>query len=232
MPSAYSVAGNAAYTKALPTFLSLFMFGMFYQLILVWDALRLKNTIQIIGLCLYNLGLLIYAVVQIDQINKATDGLEGYLYNGEIWTLLKPSLIIIPLVLGLGTIAMSLVAWRLYGEFAWTIYKHISADVRMKRRYLTFQVRASTARAEDSLTGLIDLHRAPQIRLLFLPGLHSPVSCERGQSTRCRIRSHRCRYPHHDRHFVHGSALYPTRKQRWHGRYYRTLSVIYLESWK
>jgi hypothetical protein len=35
---------------------------------------------------------------------------------------------------------MSFIAWKLYDEFAWTIYKHISADLRMKRRFLTFQI--------------------------------------------------------------------------------------------
>jgi hypothetical protein len=35
---------------------------------------------------------------------------------------------------------MSAIAWKLYDEFAWTIYKHISADLRMRRRFLTFQV--------------------------------------------------------------------------------------------
>ncbi|MCJ1404316.1 hypothetical protein MMC11_007541 [Xylographa trunciseda] len=35
---------------------------------------------------------------------------------------------------------MTGVAWKLYDEFAWTIYKNISADLKMKRRYLTFQI--------------------------------------------------------------------------------------------
>ena len=132
---------NGAYTKTIPTFLTLFIFGMVYQLVLVWDALRLKNTIQVIGLCIYNVGLLIYAGVQWDQLNTATDKLEGTLSNRNIWEDLTPFLIAIPCVVGLGNILMSVVAWRLYDEFAWTIYKHISADLRMKRRYLTFQVR-------------------------------------------------------------------------------------------
>ncbi|KAI7036586.1 hypothetical protein KC352_g46932, partial [Hortaea werneckii] len=34
----------------------------------------------------------------------------------------------------------SFVAWKLYNEFAWTIYKHISADLRLKRRYLVYQI--------------------------------------------------------------------------------------------
>lgn len=137
-------------SKSIPTFLTLFIFGFLYQLILVWDSLRLKNTIQVIGLCIYNVGMLIYGSIQYDQIHKAISGLQG---TGEghgmqtyirpdtpIWADIQPFLIAVPCIIGVFTVAMSVIAWKLYDEFAWTIYKHISADLRMKRRYLTFQI--------------------------------------------------------------------------------------------
>ena len=90
---------------------------------------------------MYNLALLVYAAVQMDQIHDAVNGLDS---SGEIdtrvWIAVKPFLIAIPCVIAVGTLAMSFVARKLYDEFAWTIYKHISADLRMKRRYLTYQV--------------------------------------------------------------------------------------------
>lgn len=129
-------------SRTIPTFLTLYIFGFIYQLILVYDALRLKNTIQVIGLCLYNVGLLIYAAVQMEQIKDAVDQLTVI---GDIdpnnWENTRPFLVAIPCILALGTVLMSVIAWRLYDEFAWTIYKHISADLRMKTRYLTYQVR-------------------------------------------------------------------------------------------
>jgi hypothetical protein len=124
-------------TRTIPTFLTLYIFGFFYQLVLVWDALRLKNTIQIIGLCIYNIGLLIYGAVQMEQIKQAVILLGN---ASEIWGQTKPFLIAIPVILAFGTGFLSVAAWKLYDEFAWTIYKHISADLRMKRRYLTFQI--------------------------------------------------------------------------------------------
>jgi hypothetical protein len=129
------------YPHTIPTFLTLYIFGFLYQLLLVWDALRLKNTIQIIGLCIYNIGLLIYAAVQMEQIHDAVNGLmRTRNMNESVWVATKPFLIAIPCVIAVGTIAMSFVARKLYDEFAWTIYKHISADLRIKRRYLTYQV--------------------------------------------------------------------------------------------
>lgn len=58
----------------------------------------------------------------------------------DIWSRTKPFLIAIPCVLALGTVLLAVEAWKLYDEFAWTIYKHISADLRLKRRYLTYQI--------------------------------------------------------------------------------------------
>ncbi|KAI7033386.1 hypothetical protein KC352_g47244, partial [Hortaea werneckii] len=51
-------------SRTIPTWLAIFIFGFIYQIGLVWDALRLKNTIQVIGVCLYNLGMMIYSAVE------------------------------------------------------------------------------------------------------------------------------------------------------------------------
>ncbi|KAL9000166.1 MAG: hypothetical protein Q9169_001068 [Polycauliona sp. 2 TL-2023] len=128
-------------SRTIPTFLALYIFGFLYQLLLVYDALRLKNTIQVIGLCIYNVGLLVYGAVQMDQINEAIELLskKGFI-DASVWEDEKPFLIAIPCVIGLVTVLMAVIAWKLYDEFAWTIYKHISADLKMKRRYLTFQI--------------------------------------------------------------------------------------------
>lgn len=128
-------------TTTIPTYLALFIFGFIYELVLAWDALRLKNTIQVIGICIYNVGMVIYSSVQMEQVDEAITDLLG---NGQIehdtWRNLKPLLIAAPCVIALGTVSLSFVAYKLYNEFAWTIYKHISADLRLKRRYLTYQV--------------------------------------------------------------------------------------------
>jgi hypothetical protein len=135
----------------IPTYLTLFIFGFIYQFILVFDALRLKNTIQIIGLCICNLGFLIYAAVQMNQIRDAVLGLKDHRQPtasksqaaAKFWRDTKPFLTAIPCVIAVGSICMSFVAWKLYNEFAWTIYKNISADLRLKRRYLAYQVRST-----------------------------------------------------------------------------------------
>lgn len=129
------VQNSTSSRRTLPTFLSLYIFGFVYELVLVYDALRLKNTIQIIGICVCNIGLLIYGALQIEQVSQDVD---NFLYQET-----KPVLVAIPVIIAFASTILIFLTWKLYDEFAWTIYKHISADLRMKRRYLTYQVRLS-----------------------------------------------------------------------------------------
>ncbi|KAF3145926.1 hypothetical protein TWF569_006476 [Orbilia oligospora] len=134
--------------RPITTYLTLFIFAWLFQFVLVYDALRLKNTIQVFGLCIFNALMLLYSAIQIDQIREAVETASGgntpdnpNNYDPKrLWRVIYPFLIAIPVVIGVITAFMSFVAWKLHDEFAWTIYKHISADLRMKRRYLIFQI--------------------------------------------------------------------------------------------
>ncbi|KAJ9158518.1 Acyl-CoA N-acyltransferase [Coniochaeta hoffmannii] len=137
---------NSQY-KTIPTFLTLFVFAFIYELILVWDALRSKNTIQIIGLCICNPALLAYTALQIDQIGNAIDFLEAHnaiqpnaLGEHDVWSTCRPFLIAIPCIIAVATLALAYISWQLYKEFAWDILKQIGADYRMKKRFLHYQI--------------------------------------------------------------------------------------------
>lgn len=132
--------------RTIPTFLTLFIFGFLYILFLSWDALRLKNTIQIIGLCVANLAIFVYAILQIDQIDMSisrlleANALKPDREDRNVWALCKPFLVAVPAVVGVVTVAMGALAYQLYREFAWDILKQIGADYRMKKRFLHYQV--------------------------------------------------------------------------------------------
>ncbi len=142
-----SDSDNSFY-RSIPTFLTLFIFAFIYELILVWDALRMKNTIQVIGICVANVAFLVYTAIQIDQINLAVTALTklGAVKTpepgqGDLWSRCRPFLVAVPCIISFATLLFAFIAWKLYQEFAWDILKQIGADLRMKKRFLHYQVR-------------------------------------------------------------------------------------------
>lgn len=126
---------------------------MIYLLGLSWDALRLKNTIQIIGICCFNWALCLYGALQEVQIRDTLRHLNDVLLrstvDGEDGDRLEDKMqkttIAVPALLGIGSVLVSFIGWKLYHEFAWTIYKHVSADLQLRRRYMIFEVSSSDA---------------------------------------------------------------------------------------
>lgn len=140
--------GNDDGTLRLRSFLGLYIFALFYELALSYDALRRRNTFQLVGLCVCNFGLFVYGIVQMREIRQTIDNLSGNTTSGnQIWQTYHLELIMIPVFIGICTVLMIFVTWRLRAEFSWTIYQSMSADLQMNRRYTTYQVRSSVLRS-------------------------------------------------------------------------------------
>lgn len=124
----------------LQSFLGLYIFALLYELALSYDALRRKNTIQLIGLCICNQGLFAFGILQMREIKDTIATLADQDLSDRLQDLYRIELILVPVFLGTGTLCMSFFTWKLRGEFSWSIYKNISADLQMKRRYFIYQV--------------------------------------------------------------------------------------------
>lgn len=142
------------YAATLPSYLALFIFGFLYELGLVVDALRLKNTIQIIGLCLYNVGLLIEAAVQFLQLSDVVKALdtriappagEGPALQSTFSDQVHPYIIAMPAVLGLGSVLMGLSAYYLYKEFAWSVFDRYGPSVGIRNAFRFYEVSCQCA---------------------------------------------------------------------------------------
>ena len=110
-----------------------------YQLLLLYDTLACRNTIQLIGLCVYTALLCIYAGLQIQQVEVA-NYYSNRNYDIEI-PHMKPLAISSAAIIGAFTAIICAVSWKVYGEFRWTVFQRFNADSKMQRRYFTFQVR-------------------------------------------------------------------------------------------
>lgn len=58
----------------------------------------------------------------------------------DMWGDVKAVLVVLPVVVGVLTVLMAGLAWKIHGEFEWEIYRAIAGDSGMKRRFLTYQV--------------------------------------------------------------------------------------------
>ncbi|KAK8093300.1 Golgi apparatus membrane protein [Apiospora kogelbergensis] len=133
----------------VPMYFSLFIFAFVYELIVVYDALRLRSMIQLVGICIFSFLLLIYAAVQPLQVKATLDQFEGSHALGSIpllppklhtWQRIAPALIAVILVQAMATFALAFLTYKLHFEFAWVVYKVVHADLLMKKRLLNFQI--------------------------------------------------------------------------------------------
>jgi hypothetical protein len=131
-------------TMRLQSFLGLYIFALLYELALSYDALRRKNTIQLVGLCICNQGLFTYGLLQMNEIKDTISSSTNKDFGDRLKDVYHIEIIIVPVILGVGTVCMSFFTWKLRAEFSWSIYKNVSADLQMKRRYFTYQVCCNT----------------------------------------------------------------------------------------
>jgi hypothetical protein len=129
--------------STIPTFMTLFVFSFVCQIILLYDTLAQKNSIQLFRFCLYTCSVGVYATLQVSEISLIVESLEasaiGVYFNlrGQLRSLAVDNAIIIRVY----TLAVCFISFKLYAKFQWTIYRQLNADVRMQKRYFKFKVR-------------------------------------------------------------------------------------------
>ena len=186
-PAAFQVTSG----RTVRLYLSLFILAYVFQFIIIYDALRLSSMIQVVGICIYNLFLLAYAVVQPIHVEKDLNMLSESLVLGvrpilppdlNTWSRVCPVLWVVTSLQAVATVTVFYLAFKLHSELAWLVYKVINADLSIRRRLLHFQVSypfllrscvVSSLRHFILLTlpYLSDLHNPYQVRFLSPPEL-------------------------------------------------------------
>ncbi|KAF9122757.1 hypothetical protein BGX30_001801, partial [Mortierella sp. GBA39] len=139
-------------SRAIPAYLIVFVFAQLFQLVLTWDAVRAQNTIQLIGVVLFNLCCFVYSIFEISQIQRSLSdtGGKGFFDSKpgktssevamDLNTSLQPFLIVMVCVFGITQCLVTWLAYRLFQEFGWKIYKKIGADPNIKKMYRAYQI--------------------------------------------------------------------------------------------
>lgn len=127
--------------RIVPTFTVFLALAFAYQLLLLYDTLASENTIQVYSLCFYDWFLFIYAVLQIYELKAALLELNAHgNANLSTWIQMRAAATAISVLTGLFAVCTCLISWKLYNEFAWSLFRFVKADRALRRRYLVFQV--------------------------------------------------------------------------------------------
>ncbi|KAG6371664.1 hypothetical protein JVT61DRAFT_9378 [Boletus reticuloceps] len=128
-------SGNNASALKMPVYLSVFALAHIFQFVLAVDAVYARNTLQFICLILFNLLFLIYAIIQIGEIQGSTTTTGGIIHI-PVHVLTN----IIPAIISAAEIAYIALGWKIYNEFGWKVYKFLGADRRIKKMYASYQI--------------------------------------------------------------------------------------------
>ncbi|KAJ6596874.1 hypothetical protein DFH09DRAFT_1132979 [Mycena vulgaris] len=135
--------------KTLPCYLALFALAEIFELLMAFDALRLRNVIQLLGILLFHMALIVFAAIQIHEtesalLNKVDCATNFNLINcpgpGTLWAAVKPFLIVVPCVIAGAWFVMMFWIKELYSEFGWAIFHVVGANPKMKRMYQWYQI--------------------------------------------------------------------------------------------
>lgn len=139
--------------KTVSVYLAVFVFGCVFQVVISWDAVRLKNTMQLIGVLIFNIALTVTAAIEIRQVRDALNAQDRY--GGGVQCENNPeeecrARSLFPsveryliAVTGVCFVMEFLLAWltfKLWKEFGWVIYQKIGADLKVRRMFFWYQL--------------------------------------------------------------------------------------------
>ncbi|RKP39260.1 hypothetical protein BJ085DRAFT_29621 [Dimargaris cristalligena] len=124
--------------KGIPIYLILFVTAQVYLLMMSWDAVKHRNSIQLIGVIVFNLCIFSYSVFQFFQINELTN-LDPERF-AVMFDNMRPFLIVIPCIVGTASLVYIWLGIRLHHDFGWDIFKQIGANASIRRMYRAYHV--------------------------------------------------------------------------------------------
>ncbi|TFK42600.1 hypothetical protein BDQ12DRAFT_283780 [Crucibulum laeve] len=112
--------------KTLPCYLALFALAELFELFMAFDALRMRNIIQLMGILIFHVALMVFAALQVHQTKTALVTQEGCDRSvsyvncdgpGTLWRRIEPFLIVAPCVIAGSWLMLLFWIKQLYAEF-------------------------------------------------------------------------------------------------------------------
>lgn len=135
--------------KTIPCYLALFILAELFEIFMAYDALRLRNVIQLVGLLLFHAALLVMSSLQVHETHTALVTRPGvnwtvdYVHGdgaGTLWQRVFPFLMVSPILIGVSWLVLIWFVRQLYYEFGWAIFHIVGANPAAKTMYQFYQV--------------------------------------------------------------------------------------------
>ncbi|KAJ2724287.1 hypothetical protein GGI07_002060 [Coemansia sp. Benny D115] len=115
----------------------IFMVAQLFLLMLCWEAVAHKNTIQIITATLFNVMCLVYSLIQYTTFYIRPSTSAGIFQKDNDMRVLQITTMV---VYSLCSVAFGMLTWELYQLFGWKTYKKLGANLALRRAYKWHQI--------------------------------------------------------------------------------------------
>lgn len=131
--------------KTIPCYLALFILAEIFELLMAFDALRLRNVIQLVGILGFHLALVVFGAIQVHETHSAlvSNNPTSWIDSsgpGSLWHKVLPYLIVTPVIIAASWLSLLFWVRELYFEFGWAIFHVVGANPAMKTMYQFYQV--------------------------------------------------------------------------------------------
>ncbi|KAF8844978.1 hypothetical protein BDN67DRAFT_987536 [Paxillus ammoniavirescens] len=129
--------------KTLPCYLALFILAELFELSMAYDALRMRNIIQLLGIILFHGALIVFSALQVHETRTALYACPLPQCDSDhnwLWNKVQPFLIIAPCIIAASWLFLIFWIKQLYGEFGWVIFRVVGANPKLKSMYQYYQI--------------------------------------------------------------------------------------------
>ncbi|KAJ8583225.1 hypothetical protein M405DRAFT_775694 [Rhizopogon salebrosus TDB-379] len=128
--------------KTLPCYLALFILAEMFEFVMAFDALHLRNIIQLIGIFIFHGALIVFSALQIHETQSAITSCATSCVSDpdQLWHKVQHFLIVAPCVIAASWFFLMFWIKQLYSEFGWVIFHVVGANPKLKSMYQFYQI--------------------------------------------------------------------------------------------
>lgn len=109
---------------------------------MAFDALRLRNIIQLMGIVLFHGALIVFSALQVHETHVAIFNCQPSCVTdpNDLWNKVQRFLIVAPCIVAVSWFFLMFWIKQLYAEFGWVIFHVVGANPKFKSMYQFYQI--------------------------------------------------------------------------------------------